>query len=409
MALSRAWSGKAGTRRRTRWSEAPELAPHSVPEGPPIREGLLLSGSGDGGGRWRVELELPRLEERDVVVARLERLEPGAARQIVGQRSPGRHPPEPEPVVRVPARSLVERRHVDVADRAVQSLDLRAGPDEVPEFRRGADFDAADLLERKPRVLVLDDELQHGPDHVVAVAEVGERPPVQRPRKRGTLLLGLVEEDPGFGEIALADPVDGVQVPVHVGRRLVQEVGVQALREQAFAQPLGFDVRQIHLDGERLVRARLSQNLDLLAGAVPVAREREELEEKDARGAVGRVRPDLGRQGLDRRLQLTGLIEFTGCRHGFSSLLHRLLTGVRAVAILRHSNCWPSNGISVLSSRRKSSRCRQLLFSTSTRCSRRSPVKTRAGRTFSTPGSTTKSGRRAAPTTTSRRGNGSTS
>ena len=109
---------------------------------------------------------------------------------------------------------------------------------------------------------------------------------------------------------------------------------MEALREEAFPRALGLDVREVHLNREGLVRARLPEHLDLLLGTVPVAREREELEQENARGTVGRVRLDLGREGLDRRLELTGLIKFTWCRHGFSSLLHQLLTGVRAVAIL---------------------------------------------------------------------------
>src|SRR5664279_2234372 len=68
--------------------------------------------SGDGGGRLRVERELPRFEECHVVFTHLERLEPRAARKVVGQRDPGRHPPEPELVVGAPARARVKSRHV---------------------------------------------------------------------------------------------------------------------------------------------------------------------------------------------------------------------------------------------------------------------------------------------------------
>ena len=109
---------------------------------------------------------------------------------------------------------------------------------------------------------------------------------------------------------------------------------MEALREEAFPRPLGLDVRHVDLNRDGLVRACLPQNLDLLLGTIPIAREREELEQENAPGAVGRVRLDLGREGLDRRLELTGLIKFTWRRHGFSSLLHRLLTVVRVVAIL---------------------------------------------------------------------------
>ena len=68
--------------------------------------------------------------------------------------------------------------------------------------------------------------------------------------------------------------------------------------------------------------------------AIPIPGERKELEQEDARRAVGRFRLDLGREGLNRRLELTGLIKFAWCRHGLSSLLDQLLTGVCAVAIL---------------------------------------------------------------------------
>jgi hypothetical protein len=109
---------------------------------------------------------------------------------------------------------------------------------------------------------------------------------------------------------------------------------MEALREEAFPGALGLDVRHVHLNCEGFVRARLPENLDLLLGTIPIAREGKELEQENPRGAVGRFRLDFGRDGLDRRLELTGLIEFAWCRHGLSSLLHWFLTGVRAVAIL---------------------------------------------------------------------------
>jgi len=108
---------------------------------------------------------------------------------------------------------------------------------------------------------------------------------------------------------------DAFDLQVRIGRRLVQEMRRRAFPIELEALLLGGDVGFVDLHRQGGLRALGAEHLDLLLGAIPLPGEAEQLEQEDAPRGVGRIGPDLLREGLDGGVETAGVQELLGGRH----------------------------------------------------------------------------------------------
>src|SRR5262245_35714896 len=88
--------------------------------------------------------------------------------------------------------------------------------------------------------------------------------------------------------------------------------------EDPAARPLGGDGVPIDLHADLGLYVLMSDDIELLFGAIPLARETEQLKEKRTAYGIGWTGFDFGRQLINRGLQLTAVKQFFRSCHNNS-------------------------------------------------------------------------------------------
>lgn len=185
--------------------------------------------------------------------------------------------------------------------------------------KRGIHRHEPHLLESDPEIPAMGHHLEHPGEQVIGIAEGLECLAIDLAVHLGHGLIGPDQHLGGLRGAALAQAVDGIQPQPQVLGRVAEEARLQAPGEQVAAGLLG--VQQLPVHGHRGVEVRILvlDEIDLLTGAIQLAREDEEFEQEQPLRLVGGRGPDFLELGLDGLSEPTRLVEFTGLHHMPSS------------------------------------------------------------------------------------------
>ena len=185
--------------------------------------------------------------------------------------------------------------------------------------------DALDLFERHPAIDSAGaEDLDHGGEALVGVVESLERLAIKRTRQRGDSRVGLIEPLAGLGVLAASQVGECFESLSHVFGRGSQDLRLLGPGEDGAAAGLGIEGRAILFHRRGMAGVVVAEDVELLAGAIEIAREEEELEEEEPRRPIGRRRLDLGNLLVDRLLEPAALEQIAG---GHGSLLKSSTSG----------------------------------------------------------------------------------
>ena len=161
--------------------------------------------------------------------------------------------------------------------------DERGGPEEIAEALGSFEFDRFDVLEGNPQIGASGEELEAGAEAGVGVFESFKGPTIER------AAAGIA----GRGR-------DGIIL----------------LFEKIVADAFGVERGEIEYGADARIGSRVGEDVEVLLGAIVIALEAQQLEQKRAAPGVGRVVPYLDAQRLDRFVEFTGFEKLLSAHEG---------------------------------------------------------------------------------------------
>jgi hypothetical protein len=157
--------------------------------------------------------------------------------------------------------------------------DQGGGPEEVAQTFGRFEFDGFDMFEREPQIGSSGEDLETG-------AHAG---------------IGVFER---FEWLAVYSSTAGIAVS--------RSNGIVFLLEQILAEAFGVEGREIEHGADAGIGCRIGKHVEMLLGAIEIALEAQQLEQKRAAPGVGRITPHLDTQRLDCFVQFSGLEQLLG-------------------------------------------------------------------------------------------------
>ena len=157
----------------------------------------------------------------------------------------------------------------------------------------------ANLCEREPDVVALDDNFKERGKQIISVPEIVIGSALKSPLQRWSGLLSLLKQSLGLVWPALAQPLHSCEVQVHRGWRIKQKVRTESVGEEPLPGLLGRQDTPVDLHPYGHGGVLVANGIQLACGALVVTGKTEQLKEKNTLARIGWVRSHLLRQLLN--------------------------------------------------------------------------------------------------------------
>ncbi len=201
---------------------------------------------------------------------------------------------------------------------AVGPGELRRQPDQVANVRRRFDFDALDALVRHPVVSPVQQHLGDRSEPRIRIREPLERLAVEATAGRQRRLESFAAQRRRLCGLALRIQRERLQQGRNPGQRLTEDQRRAQSFEDVAADAFALNGGRVGVFHRQCAGVQLAGHVELVEGAIPIARHHQQLRQEYAQLAVGGLTTDIVLQFRQATGEVTRPKQLVGCTHSLT-------------------------------------------------------------------------------------------